>query len=364
MGRAQRLYRLVFSPQKKNRPAVVKQEGIAAPEFDVESHPEAQLPSMDFDQSSSHHPDPNHLEETQRGINLGISEEHTSPKKSGIAVITDETEEADLPLVSPGTLDALVKVDNDINKNPQFTEEADPFANRKFTSPRKFRRPQSPFVEEKDHLPQVPELQTQYGRKVRFDTENFSFFPSGRQMNNPMEWNRCWYRERELNRFRQDASKMAIRVLTNVNGPFAFIKQSSQQQKQAQESRSLLTKIFLECRNAAKTEEETYDENFLNKVLNDSDRQQLCQLYQSSEQLVGLEVFVMHGLRGEASFLCQRILHFVKEKMSESPKRRTQQKRRSLYARTSQTISRPSRVYAYELAVAQAAALQQQEMNT
>jgi len=246
-----------------------------------------------------------------------------------------------------------------IMHDDDFGGNLDPFQSRSMISPTKQRRPEVDHPIAKS-LPPAPLLSTVKSKKVSFDTEHFTFHPNGRDLNSNQESSRCWYKDRDMNRFKNEASKMAHKVLSDPKGPFKRILQSAKQQEKMAQMRGLLTSTFLECRKV-KNEQDVEEAEL------EIDRPALVKMYKDEPHLVGLEVFVLYGLRGEASFLCRRILEFVNEKL-ETGVPRTKQKKRALYARTSQTISRPSRVYMQELAIAQGLALRNElskkELNT
>lgn len=181
-------------------------------------------------------------------------------------------------------------------------------------------------------------------RKVRFDMNRIEFFDSWRNIDDKREWNRCWYSNQALESFRESTSKTARKVLSGKR--FSFMPPD----KRAAKVRGALLQVFEECRKITKEEEVNVDRQDL-----DPCRKQLVEIYAQAPDLVGLEALVLSGLRGEASYLCKRVLTFV-DRQNQSPQTK-HKKKTFFYARASQTISRASRVYVRELAKAQAAAL-------
>mmetsp|Transcript_852 Transcript_852/g.2038 ORF Transcript_852/g.2038 Transcript_852/m.2038 type:complete len:116 (-) Transcript_852:558-905(-) len=109
----------------------------------------------------------------------------------------------------------------------------------------------------------------------------------------------------------------------------------------------------MECRNVTREEDVENGPGEDGQI----DRDALVSIYRDFPNLVGLEIFVSYGLRGEPACLRNRILGYVNERLSDKSRVVNKKKKEALYARASQTISRPSRVYVRELAMAQAAAL-------
>jgi len=204
-------------------------------------------------------------------------------------------------------------------------------------------------------------------RRVTFDTEHFEFIPNARNISSHREWRRCWYKTTELEHFHQNAARAAQRLLfdlpsTKNKGGFLFNCMQGRRLERNAQSRELLTQTFLECRNI-KREQDVEPDALLDK--NPIDRTALVELYQQRPNLVGLEAHLLSGLRGETAYLRNRILAFVEEKLAREEQRASadataylirKSRKRALYAKTSQTISRPSRVYMHELAMAQSKA--------
>ena len=180
-------------------------------------------------------------------------------------------------------------------------------------------------------------------KSVRFDVTNNLYHESNRTLS-AKERNECWYSGLSISTFKKEIVRDAERMFM-IKGLKKLLpsKLSPGKSKWA-----TVLRAYKDCADV-RTEDEATNSDFVAV-----DRRSMSGLYTGSAQVLGLERVLFQSLRGQSSATVALLLNLAREKTRTIQDRDSQDR---IYRRVSQNISRPCRVLARELAVAQAASL-------
>ena len=193
----------------------------------------------------------------------------------------------------------------------------------------------------------------------------------------PEECAQCWYNDQDITAFRRDASNAAVQILGNKKRqlerkPTRYDSMSSQESNDSVSFADRATDFKQVIAEAYRQSNGICTEDGFYTGVCDVDTGDLSRAYQQFNIdedddicLIGLEVYILYGIRGESSRQVSYILDSVRQRLAKEGhgtrgNKNDYAEQRDKYMRLlSQYISLPSRVFVRELARAQASALSQ-----
>ena len=243
-----------------------------------------------------------------------------------------------------------------------------------------------PIVMMEDNRMSLPSEQL---KTVSFNLDRIEYHES-EVTRTQREHDQCWYKDREIAIFRKNSTNAAIKVFGTKKRQLLFGRRQRRGSDGMTTTASGYEEYTVDATKAKRFKQSIAEAYKLSNEIRSEedfhsghcpvDRDNLKRAYQQFEQdgggedgdgfcLVGLEVYILYGIRGESARQTKYIIQTVRQRMMSSGHggvggdkndNNNPEQRDNLMRLMSQYISLPSRVFVRELAMAQAAVLAEQ----